>query len=142
MLEKPPVFGMLQRNRSVIMRVLANVRQTSIEPIVERFVRKGSSVFTDEYDIYSHLTSFGYVHSSVCHSQREYARDDDGDGVREVHTNSIEGVWSLLRSWLMPHRGVSQERLQNYLSFFQYAHNTRKRGKKLLPSVLSLFLDG
>ncbi len=30
-------------------------------------------------------------------------RDDDGDGFHEVHVNTIEGFWSLLRSWLRPH---------------------------------------
>jgi hypothetical protein len=27
---------------------------------------------------------------------------DDGDGFCEVHVNTIEGFWSLLRSWLRP----------------------------------------
>jgi hypothetical protein len=35
----------------------------------------------------------------------------DGDGFHEIHINTIEGVWSLLRSWLRPHRGISQESL-------------------------------
>src|SRR3954453_18464976 len=39
--------------------------------------------------------------------QGEYARDEDGDGFCEVHVNTIEGFWSLLRSWLRPHRGLS-----------------------------------
>jgi hypothetical protein len=29
----------------------------------------------------------------------EYARDEDGDGFCEVHVNTIEGFWSLLRSY-------------------------------------------
>ena len=41
----------------------------------------------------------------------EYARDDDGDGFCEVHVNTLEGFWSLLRSWLRPHRGIPQETL-------------------------------
>jgi transposase len=40
----------------------------------------------------------------VCHSRGEYARDEDGDGFHEVHVNTMEGFWSLLRSWLRPHR--------------------------------------
>lgn len=52
----------------------------------------------------------------VCHGRSEYARDEDGDGVYEVHVNTIEGFWSLLRSWLRPHRGISQEKLPKCLS--------------------------
>ena len=51
-----------------------------------------------------------------------------------------EGVWSLLRSWLRPHRGISQEHLPFYLACFEFIHNIRGRGKALLPSLLQLIL--
>jgi len=43
-------------------------------------------------------------HKTVCHGRSEYARDEDGDGFCEVHFNTVEGLRSLLRSWLRPHR--------------------------------------
>ena len=46
----------------------------------------------------------------------------------------MEGFWSLLRSWLRPHRGISQEKLPVYLGFFEFVHNVRKRGKALLAN--------
>jgi transposase-like protein len=49
----------------------------------------------------------------------------------------MEGFWSLLRPWLRPHRGISQDKLPLYLSFFEFVHNVRKRGKALLYSLLS-----
>jgi transposase-like protein len=64
------------------------------------------------------------------------ARDEDGDGFCEVHVNTMEGFWSLLRSWLRPHRGVSQERLPDYVGFFQFVHNVRQRGNSLLRSLV------
>jgi transposase-like protein len=42
---------------------------------------------------------------------------------------------SLLRSWLRPHRGISQEKLPLYLGFFQFVHNTRRWGRALLGSL-------
>ena len=54
----------------------------------------------------------------------------------EVHVNTIEGFWSLLRSWLRPHRGISQEKLPAYLGFFQFIHNARQRGKALLSALV------
>jgi hypothetical protein len=59
-------------------------------------------MYTDEYDIYHRLPQWGYPHETVNHSAGEYARDDDGDGFHEVHVNTMEGFWSLLRSWLRP----------------------------------------
>jgi transposase len=97
----------------------------------------GSLIYTDEYDIYARLTAWGYGHKTVCHARGEYARDDDGDGLCEVHVNTMEGVWSLLRSWLRPHRGVSQEKLPVYLGFFQFVHNARRRGKALLGALVT-----
>ena len=47
----------------------------------------------------------------------------DGDGFHEVHVNTMEGFWSLLRSWLCPHRGISQEKLPLYPGFFQFVRN-------------------
>jgi transposase len=73
----------------------------------------------------------------VCHARGEYARDDDGDGSCEVHVNTAEGLWSLLRSWLRPHRGISQEKLPAYLGFFQAVHNARCRGKALLGTLIA-----
>ena len=48
----------------------------------------------------------------------------------------MEGFSSLLRSWLRPHRGISQEKLLVYLGFFAFIHNVRKRGKALLPALM------
>ena len=53
---------------------------------------------------------------------------------------SIDCNWSLLRSWLRPHRGISQERLPLYLGFFEFVPNVRQRGKALLGSLIGLFV--
>ena len=128
---------MIQRGGQVVMQMLADVRQRTIRPIIEARVAKGARVHTDEYDIYARLEAWGYRHKTVCHGRGEYARDEDGDGFCEVHVNTMEGVWSLLRSWLRPHRGIAQEKLPLYLGFFQFVHNARRRGKALLGELIA-----
>ena len=120
---------MIQRGGQVVIRMLANVKRVTIKPFVTAAIEPGTLVYTDEYAIYNELTEWGYGHKSVCHGDGEYARDEDGDGFHEVHVNTMEGFWSLLRSWLRPHRGISQEKLPLYLGFFECLHNIRKRGK-------------
>jgi transposase-like protein len=120
--------------------MLPNVQQATIKPVITASVQPGTTMYTDEYDIYHRLSQWGYPHETVNHSTGEYARDDDGDGFHEVHVNTMEGFWSLLRSWLRPHRGISQERLPLYLGFFEFVHNVRRRGKALLPSLLGVFV--
>ena len=97
--EKPPILGLLQRTGDVMIRL----------------IQPGSPLYPDEYDIYTRLEEWGYQHKTVNHSAGEYARDEDGDGFHEVHVNILEGFWSLLCSWLRPHRGISQEKLPLYL---------------------------
>ena len=105
--------------------------------MIETTIAKGALVHTDEYNAYARLEAWGYRHETVCHGRGEYARDEDGDGFREVHVNTAEGLWSLLRSWLRPHRGISQEKLPAYLGFFQAVHNARRRGKALLGTLVA-----
>jgi transposase-like protein len=138
--EKPPVFGMLQRGGQVVIQMLENVQQETIKPIIQQTIPQETLIYTDEYNIYARLQQWGYAPKTVNHAAGEYARDEDGDGFHEVHVNTMEGFWSLLRFWLRPHRGISQERLPIYLGFFEFVHNTRCRGKALLPSLLTLFL--
>src|SRR3954463_2619009 len=134
--EKPPIFGMIQRGGEIAIRMLADVTRRTIGPLIRATVAPGAAVYTDEYDIHARLSQWGDTRHTVCHAAGEFARDDDGDGFHEVHVNTLEGFWSLLRSWLRPHRGISQEKLPIYLGFFQFVHNTRRRGKALLGALV------
>jgi transposase len=138
--ERPPVLGMMQRGGQVVLNLLANVQQKTIEPFITDTIIPGTLIYTDEYSISARLRTWGYGHKSVNHGRGEFARDDDGDGVCEVHVNTMEGFWSLLRSWLRPHRGISQEKLPLYLGFFEFVHNVRKRGKALLPALIEVLV--
>ncbi len=115
-----------------------NVQQTTIQPLIEQFITPRTRIYTDEHNIDRRLPDWGFDHRTICHSRGEYARDEDGDGFHAVHVNTAEGFWSLLRSWLRPHRGISQEKLPLYLGFFQFVHNVRICGKGLLRPLLEL----
>jgi len=125
--EKPPILGIIERSGDVAIFMLPNVKLKTIEPILRSVITPGTLINTDEYSIYNQLSQWGYGHKTVCHAKGEYARDEDGDG-----------FWSLLRSWLRPHRGVSQENLPVYPGFFEFIHNILRRGKALLPALISL----
>lgn len=128
---------MLHHGGEVAIHRLENVQQKTIRPTIEAAVRPGMLIHTGAYDIYARLPEWGYRHKTVCHRRGEYARDEDGDGFHAIHVNTLAGFWSLLRSWLRPHRGVSQEQLPLYLGCFQVVHNPRRRGKGLLEPLLA-----
>jgi len=69
--DKPPILGLVQRGGQVVLRMLANVWQATIKPIITAAVAPGTLVHTDEYAIYARLPAWGYGHKTVCHARGE-----------------------------------------------------------------------
>jgi transposase len=63
--ETPPIFGLVQRGGTVILHLLANVRQATIKPLILAGVALGSLINTDEYSIYGRLLEWGFGHKAV-----------------------------------------------------------------------------
>jgi len=57
--EKPLVLGLVQRDSEVVLRMLPNVQQVAIKPVITETVAPGSLIYTDEYDIYNRLSEWG-----------------------------------------------------------------------------------
>ena len=92
----------MQRGGQVVIHLLANVQQKTIEPFIKDTIVPGTLIYTDEYSIYARLQTWGYEHKRVNHGRGEFARDEDGDGLCEVHVNTMEGFWSPLHSLAAP----------------------------------------
>lgn len=140
--EKPPILGMVQRGGDVQLRVLSNVKSATIRPMIEQWVSPKSTIYTDEYNIYNWLSdSCKYKHQVVRHGRGEFALDKDGDGIYEVHVNTMECVWSILRPFLAIHRGIAQNNLEKYVTFFQILYNLRRRGWLAMHGILALLIS-
>ena len=78
-----------------------------------------SHLMTDESAVYPHIGREFASHESVKHSAEEYVR-----GI--VHTNTIEGVFSIFKRGM---RGVyqhcSEKHLHRYLAEFDFPYNNR-----------------
>ena len=96
-------------------------------------------VYTDEWDGYNRLTELGRGHATVRHTpgRREW-RDDDGDGVREVHNNTTEGLWTGVRNFLRIFRGVNKVFLSQYVGMFECAHNMKIVTTDVLRAILGI----
>ena len=66
------------------------------------------------------------------------AIDLDGDGVREVHCNTQEGLWTGLRNFLCLFRGVSKWYLAKYVAVFQWGHNIKRVTDEFLRALLNM----
>jgi transposase len=119
-----------RESRQVRLRVVKNTQTKTLCPFVERFTSAEATIYTDEYDSYNALDRHRLT---VCHGQKEWARDADGDGIREVHVNSNEGCWTGLRTFLRPFRGVHKRYLSGYVAIYELAVNH----KVVSPAVIS-----
>jgi len=98
-----------------------------LQPHVESFSAPKATVNTDEWGGYNRVKDSGRKHVSVCHrpGARSWAKDLDGDGIRETHVNTAEGFWTGLRNFLRPFRGVNKIYLGRYVAMHQWAHNLK-----------------
>ncbi len=71
---------MIQRGGEIAIRMLSDVKQRTIGPLVRETITEGSVVYTDEYDIYARLPQWGYTHRTVCHAAGEFARETTATG--------------------------------------------------------------
>src|SRR5438874_2554530 len=64
--------------------------RAELQPHVEAYSKPGATVNTDEWQGYNRVEESGRVRKSVCHQpgKRVWAKDMDGDGINEVHTNT------------------------------------------------------
>jgi transposase len=130
----------------VVGRESGHVRLTVTErsdgETLEREVMRASwpmtTVNTDEWGGYDGLPVMGRARATVCHAEREWARDDDGDGVREVHVNTLEGLWTGMRNFLRAFRGVSKKYLDQYVAMFERGYNVKRATPSFLWAILGV----
>lgn len=91
--------------------------------IAETVPADSTILYTDERQSYhgSHP-----AHATVCHSAREWARDDNGDDIREVHCNTCEGGGAALRTYLRTFRGVHTQYLHLYVATYEAMVNAKR----------------
>jgi transposase-like protein len=117
---KQPVVGMVERNGRVRAVVVDFPWHGFILPQVREKVLPRAMVFTDEAPMYHALRSMGFEHRRVNHSQGVYV---DGN----VHTNTIEGFWSLTKNGIRGvYHSVSKKYFQTYLNEYAFRFNRRK----------------
>jgi hypothetical protein len=117
--DKVAVFGMLDREtRKVRAEVIPNVRREVLLDAILKNVEKGGKIYSDALPAYKSLPTLEFVHETVNH-MNEYVRGD-------VHTNSIENFWSLLkRSLKGTYVAVEPFHLARYIDEQVFRFNNR-----------------
>ena len=117
---KAAVVGAVERGGKIVLKVVqARDRDTLHRFINQVTADETVAYFTDEWAPYEGIADDDTRHETVNLSAEEWARGD-------VHTNSVENVWSLLkRSIIGAYHHVSVKHLDAYLDELEWRYNNR-----------------
>jgi transposase-like protein len=120
-------------------RVCRNTKKETLQEILTEETAQEACIFTDENRSYLWLESKEEprTRKAIDHSEA-WAEDRDGDGKREVHVNTIEGIWTSLRNRLRLFRGVHKDYLSGYVAMFELAFNHDRVGPEVLQSMCGM----
>jgi transposase-like protein len=114
---KEAVFSLVERGGSVRSHHVASVSVKNLGPILDEQLHAATNVMSDGGG--ARVGSRFASHQTVNHSIGEYVRGD-------VHTNTIEGYFSVLKRGIMgTYHHVSPKHLKRYLAEFDFRYNER-----------------
>ncbi|MGD0669327.1 MAG: IS1595 family transposase [Bryobacteraceae bacterium] len=129
---KTPVMGMVERRGRVVARTIPDCTSKTLLRNVKKYVLPESTIYTDELKSdggIGHMNN-GYQHRRINHSTGIYVTGD-------VHTNTIEGFWSLIKRGISgSHHAVSQKFLQTYLDEYAFRYNRRDVPAPMFKQIL------
>ena len=114
------VAGAIQRDGQVRLERIPNNRKKTLHAFIDRHVTdETEAIYTDELRSYIGIEDDDTRHETVNHREDEWV-------VGDVHTNNIEGVWSLFkRSIVGAFHKVSVKHLDRYLEEMEWRFNNR-----------------
>jgi hypothetical protein len=119
---KTPVTTILHRDGDV--RSFPKITGEQLRPILGEMVEQAESHIMTDAASKLKLSKYGWKHSAVNHSEREYARHEDG---LTITTNTVEGYFSIIRRGIDGiYHHVARQYLDQYLREFDFRYNVRK----------------
>lgn len=118
---KQTVFALVERDGKARSFHLPKLRASSIRGALAENTLRQSTLMTDEAPAYKFIGWNFKRHDYVTHSEDEYVRGD-------VHTNTVEGFFSILKRGLYgTYQHVSEAHLHRYLSEFDFRYSNREK---------------
>ena len=116
--DKTPVIGAVERGGKIVAQVAENLTGRTILEFIKKAVKiEDSELMTDEFHAYNEIGRQMKHH--IINHQEQFV-----DG--EVHTNTIEGFWSLLkRAWYGSHHHYTTGFTPLYVAERCYVYNYR-----------------
>jgi len=127
---KAAVFGAVERKGRVKTAHVDTIRSKVNTRLIRRHVMPSALVYTDEGREFAQLGQRGYQHRRIFHDSKVYVRGD-------IHTNTIEGFWSLVKRGISGvYHAVSQKHLQSYLNEYAFRYSHRSDEQSMFQTML------
>lgn len=119
-MNKTPVVALVQRDGTVRSEPMLRLTGENLKSFITKNVDNSSTIMTDDFKSYRGLKRQFNKHFIIQHSKKQYVNGD-------IHTNTIEGYFSLLKRGLNGvFHHVSERHLHRYLNEFDFRYNLRK----------------
>ncbi|MCH8211163.1 MAG: IS1595 family transposase [Planctomycetes bacterium] len=114
------VAGAVQRGGNIRLERIPNIKKATLHAFISRTVKdETEAIYTDELKSYLGIADDDTRHETVRHAMEEWV-------VGDVHTNSVEGVWSLFkRSIVGAFHHISAKHIDRYLEELEWRFNNR-----------------
>ena len=121
--QKRIVIGLVEREGKARMFHVQTATKEIVRDILVRNSDRKSVLYTDESNLYPSTGTEYAKHGTVKHSAKEYARKN---GDVTVHTNTIEGVFSVFKRGMVGvYQHCGEAHLHRYLAEFDFRYNRR-----------------
>jgi hypothetical protein len=116
---KLAVLSLVERGGKVRSFHVEGTSAAHLVPILRANIAKETAIMTDEAGQYAHLGKEFASHEFVNHSAGEYGRG-------EVHTNTLEGYYSIFKRGMKGvYQHCSEKHLHRYVAEFDFRYNER-----------------
>lgn len=134
---KAVIVGAVQRGGQIVLQVAPDRSRDTLHGFIRSTVADDAdAIFTDEWPAYKGIGDADTKHETVNHSIDEYVRGD-------VHTNGVEGVWSLFkRSVIGSFHKISLKHLDAYLDELEWRFNNRDNPYLFRDTLIRLLKPG
>jgi transposase-like protein len=134
---KAAVAVAVERNGGARLHVIPDRTRKTLHKFLDKHVADDAqAIYTDDWEAYEGIETKNTKHETVNHSAEEWVRGD-------VHTNTAEGVWSLLkRSIIGSYHHISHKHLDAYLDELEWRFGNRHNPYLFRDTLLCLLESG
>jgi len=138
---KEKVFALVERKGKMHSFHVATVTAENLQPMMRELIDERSKIMTDGSTVYTGVDQDFASHDTVNHSAEEFVRYAENEGEPDIHTQTIDGAFSMLKRGLSGvYHHVSPAHLHRYLSEFDFRYNRREttdaeRADQLLKGI-------